>query len=364
MCNQWCSHTQDRPYKCALLCAAVRCGEVGGVVQAEGERSVKLRDFGVLIGLAALWGGSFLFIRVAAPALGPVTLAATRVTLAALALLVMLAARRQSLLLRRHWRNYLIVGAFNAAIPYALISFAELRLSAGLAAILNATTPLFTAVVAAIWLSDALTIRKGVGLLLGLLGVAILVGWSALPLTAPTLLAVGASLVAALAYAIGSVASRRALVGVAPLASATGQQLGATLLLLPFAIPIVATSAASIRLSPGVVWATLTLAIVGTSLAYLLYFHLITQVGPTATVSVTLLIPVFGLLWSAIFLRESASLGSYIGLAIILSSVLLITGLRLPRLKRGAGRAPMVAPEADSPAPVVACGAGAMGREG
>jgi len=324
---------------------------------------VKLRDFGVLMGLAALWGGSFLFIRIAVPALGPVTLATTRVTLAALALLVLLAARRQNLLLRSHWRSYLVVGAFNAAIPYALISFAELRLSAGLAAILNATTPLFTAVVAAIWLRDALTIRKGIGLLLGVLGVGVLVGWSALPLNAPTLIAVGASLVAALAYAIGSVASRRALVGVAPLASATGQQLAATLLLLPFAIPVVATGASSIRLSSEVIWATLILAIVGTSLAYLLYFHLITQVGPTATVSVTLLIPVFGLLWSAIFLRESASLGSYVGLAVILCSVMLITGLRLPPRKRGDRSASTLAPAADEPTPALARGAAGVWQE-
>ncbi|HUY79692.1 MAG TPA: DMT family transporter [Ktedonobacterales bacterium] len=297
---------------------------------------MKLRDFGVLLALAALWGGSFLFIRVASPALGPVTLAAARVSLAGVALLIFAAARRQGIQARKRWLRFIILGAFNAALPYALIAYAELRLSAGLGAILNATTPLFTAVVAAIWLKDALTPLKVVGLLMGVAGVTALVGWSALPVDAATLLAVGASLAGAFCYAIGSVYARRALAGAAPLASATGQQLGAAVVLLPFAIPIVATHPQSVHLAPVAVGATLALALACTSVAYLLYFHLITHVGPTATVSVTLLVPIFGLLWSAIFLHESAPLGSFVGLAIILASVLLIVGVRLPKRARRA----------------------------
>jgi len=292
---------------------------------------MKLRDFGVLLTLAALWGGSFLFIRVASPALGPVTLAAARVSLAGVALLVFAAALRQGAELRRRWLRFIILGVFNAALPYTLIAYAELRLSAGLGAILNATTPLFTAVVAAVWLKDALTPLKVVGVLMGVVGVGVLVGGGAVSVDTPTLIAVGAILAGSFCYAIASVYARRALADAKPLAAAMGQQLGAAVVLLPFAIPIVTADPSSVHLSGEAVGATVALALVCTAVAYLLYFHLITHVGPTATVSVTLLVPIFALVWSAIFLHESATPSSFVGLAIILASVLLIVGVRLPR---------------------------------
>ncbi len=124
---------------------------------------MRARDFGALMALAALWGGSFLFIRVGARAIGPTTLAEARVVLAGAALLLFMAATRVSLDLRGRWKRYLIMGVLQGAIPYTLISTAELHLTAGLAAILNATTPLFGALVAAVWLRDRLTLKKGVG---------------------------------------------------------------------------------------------------------------------------------------------------------------------------------------------------------
>jgi drug/metabolite transporter (DMT)-like permease len=292
---------------------------------------VKARDLGALFALAALWGGAFLFIRVAAPALGPVTLAGTRVALAGLGLLLYAAAMRADLGLRRRWKSYLVMGALQAAIPYTLISTAELHLSAGLAAILNATTPLFGAIVAAVWLRERLTLRKSVGLLIGLLGVAAVMGWSALPWTLTTALAVSASLLAAFSYGIAGNFARRAFVGVAPLASATGQQVGAALLLAPFALPIAATSAPWTHLTLGVAWAVVALALGCTSIAFLLYFYLIGSVGAVSTLSVTFLSPVFGLLWAAMFLGEQLTLGTFGGMAIIFVGVLLVMGARLPR---------------------------------
>lgn len=280
--------------------------------------------------LAALWGASFLFIRVAAPAMGPVILVEVRVILAGAALLVYGVAMHSRLDLRRRWLTYLLLGVFNAALPYTLISAAELRLSAGLAAILNATTPLFTAIVAVFWLGDAFTWRKAAGLLVGIAGVVVVMGGGPLPLDGPTLLAAGASLLGALSYGVAGVYARRALVGVAPLASATGQQLGAAVALAPLAIPIVATQRAHITPTPGAVWATLALALLCTSLAYLLFFHLISAVGPISTLSVTFLVPVFGLVWSALFLHERLTIGAVVGLAIILGSMWLVTGMRLP----------------------------------
>ncbi len=295
---------------------------------------MKARDLGALFGLAALWGGAFLFIRVAAPALGPVTLAAARVALAGVALLVFMAVTRAGLGLRRRWKSYLVMGALQGAIPYTLIGTAELHLTAGMAAILNATTPLFGALVAAVWLRERLTVSKGVGVAIGVLGVAALTGWSALPLTTTTLLAVSASLLAAFSYGVAGSFARRAFVGVAPLASATGQQLGALVILAPFALPIAAVSAPWTHLSLGVAWAVVALAIGCTSVAFLLYFYLIKSVGPVPTLSVTFLVPIFGLFWSALFLGERVTPGTFGGMAIIFVSVLLVMGVRLPRRSR------------------------------
>ena len=308
---------------------------------------MKLRDLTALIALAALWGGSFLFIRIAAPVLGPLVLADARVLLAGAALLLYGAAMRRGMDSRLRWKSYLVMGALNAAIPYALISAAELHLTAGLAAILNATTPLFTAIVASVWSADPLTPHKVTGLGLGIVGVVVLMGWSPLPLDGVILLSAGASLLAAVSYGMAGVYAKRTFMGVPPLAAATGQQVGAAVLLLPFALPLAVATGPSMRLSPGMVVAVVGLALCCTAVAYLLYFHLITSVGPTSTLSVTLLVPVFGLLWSGIFLHEAVTGGTFAGLAIILSSVLLITGTRLPLPRRAIAGAPAITSQAD-----------------
>ncbi|MDE3230361.1 MAG: EamA family transporter [Chloroflexota bacterium] len=304
---------------------------------------MKARDLGALVALAALWGGAFLFIRVAAPAIGPTTLAVTRVTLAGLALLLYVAVMRANLELRRRWKSYLMMGLLQGAIPYTLIGAAELHLTAGLAAILNATTPLFGALVAAAWMRERLTLGKGVGLALGFAGVVAVMGWSALPWSLTLALSAGASLLAALSYGFAGSFARRAFTGVPPLASATGQQLGAAVLLAPVALPIAAVTAPWTHLTLGVAWAVVALAIGCTSVAFLFYFYLISSVGPVPTLSVTFLVPVFGLLWGAIFLGEQVTPGTFGGMAIIFAGVLLVMGARLPRRRR-------VASEAGAPA--------------
>jgi drug/metabolite transporter (DMT)-like permease len=242
--------------------------------------------------------------------------------------------------LRRRWKSFLAIGLLNSAIPYTLIGAAELHLTAGLAAILNATTPLFGALVAVIWLRDRLTIGKAVGLVIGLAGVVVLTGWSSLPLTGVTFLAVGASLLGALSYGVAGVYSKRAFAGVKPVATATGQLLGATLLLAPIALPVTATTAPWTHLSSGVIWAIMALAIVCTSAAYIVYFYLIASAGAIPALSVTFLVPVFGLLWGALFLNEQVTLGTFGGMAIIFIGVLLVLGARLPRIQSHARRSP------------------------
>lgn len=286
-------------------------------------------DLGALTLLGALWGGSFLFISVAVPALGPALLVELRVLLAAVALALYAVAVGRLPALRSRWKEFLILGGLNAAVPFTLIAISQLNLTASLAAIMNSTTPLFAAVVAAAWIGEELTTRKIFGLLLGVVGVAVLVGLDPVPLNGVVLLSVGASLLAALCYALGGVYAKRTFPGVPPLAMGIGQQAAAAAILLPLA-------AASLPEEPpslAVVLSVLGLALLSTAVAYLLYFRLMASVGPTKTLTVTFLVPVFGVLFGVLLLGDPVGVGTFAGMGIILSSVALVTGISLGRAK-------------------------------
>ena len=287
------------------------------------------RDLGALLLLSALWGASFIFIRVAVPALGPFVLVELRVGLAAVALALCAAILGRLPKLRGRWRQFALLGAVNVAIPFSLISAAEINLTASLAAILNSTTVMFTAVVAAVWMGDDLTARKVVGVMLGIVGVAVLVGWDPIVMNWVVVLSVGAMLAASLAYALGSVYAKRTFAGSPPLAIAIGQLTAAATLMLPLA----AVSAPEQSPSTIVVLSVLGLALPSTAVAYMLYFRLIANVGPTSTSTVTLLVPLFGLLFGVVLLDEPVGVGTLAGLVLILSSVTLITGLGAARPK-------------------------------
>lgn len=293
---------------------------------------MKLNDLLALILLGAVWGASFLFIRVAVPALGPFLLMELRVGLAALALAPFAVALGRVPEVRTRWKHFLVVGLLNAAIPFSLIAFAETNITASLAAILNSTTVLFSALVAAVWIGDPLTSRKISGVIMGVVGVAVLVGLDPLPLNSAVLLSVGASLVAALFYAIAGNYAKQTFSGVRPLTLAAGQQTGAaSLLLLPAAatLPGEAPPLAAALSALG-------LALLCTAVAYLLYFTLIANVGPTSTLTVTFLSPGFGVLFSVLLLGEPFNLGTLAGLGIILLSVALVTGIGVSKGKKRA----------------------------
>jgi drug/metabolite transporter (DMT)-like permease len=289
---------------------------------------VKPKDFAGLILLGALWGGSFLFIRVAVPSLGPFLLVELRVGLAAVALVLYALVASRVPKIRSRWRSFLILGFLNAAVPFSLISAAEIHLTASLAAILNSTTVMFTAMVAAAWMGDPLTARKVVGIILGIFGVTVLVGWDLIAVNGVVLLSVAAMLGASLSYALGATYAKRTFSGIPPLGMAIGQLSGAIALLAPLAFISVPTQAPSLA----VTLCVLGLALLSTAVAYLIYFRLIQNVGPTSTVTVTLLVPVFGLLFGVLLLDEPFGFGTLAGLGIILSSVVLITGIA-PRKK-------------------------------
>ena len=273
--------------------------------------------------LGVLWGGSFLFIRVAVPALGPFMLVELRVGLAAAALFLYALAAGSMPKIRGRWRSFLVLGFLNAAVPFSLISAAEIHLTASLAAILNSTTVMFTAIVAAVWIGDALTARKAIGIALGIVGVGVLVGWDPLPLNGIVLLAVAAMLLASLSYALGATYAKQSFSGIPPVGMALGQLGGAVALLLPLAVVSLPERAPSTV----VTFSMLGLAFLSTAVAYLIYFRLIENVGPTSTVTVTLLVPVFGLLFGVLLLEEPFGPGTLAGLGIILTSVVLITGI-------------------------------------
>lgn len=290
----------------------------------------------LLVMVAGLWGASFLFIRVAVAEWGPVALIEARVLLAGLALLLVLFLLRLG---RPEWRTYgwryLVLGAVSAGVPFTLIAVAEQHLTSGLAATLNATTPVFALLIGAAYGQEHLTLRRLLGVACGVIGVAILVGLGPLQPSWAMVVAVAASLAAALCYAIGGVYAKRHFTTVAPITVATGQQLGAALVLLPllpFTPPREIPSTTSIG-------AVVALALPCTALGFALFYRINARSGPATALAVTLLVPPFGLFWGAVLLGEPLTPSMLIGLAVILASVALITIRPAPRTQHQAAPA-------------------------
>jgi len=302
------------------------------------------RQLAMLLSLAALWGASFLFMRVAVPSFGPIVLADARVALAGVILLGYATAIGARPVLRERWRDYLLLGSINAALPFSLLAAAQLEIEASLAAVLNAMAPLFGALVAAVWLGERVTFAAKAGLVLGVVGVTLVVGLSPFTIDVTFVLAVLACLAAAFAYGIGANIVRVRFAGEPPLSMAIGQQLAAAVVLLPL-IP-----AMPVRATPDTidVLCVLALALGSTGIAYLLYFRLLRELGATGGMTVIFVVPVFGVLWGALFLDERIHLGTVLGGAVILLSVWLIT--RTPAAERAAAELPpaqVAAAEAD-----------------
>lgn len=275
---------------------------------------MKTSDIAELLLLAALWGGSFLFMRIAAPILGPIWLIECRVLLAGLVLLPLLIRQSNLGQLRKHLGPLLIVGGINSAIPFSLLAFASVSLPAGFTSILNATAPLFGTIVAALWIKEKLTFPRMVGFILGFAGVVILVGWKTFEATPTFFTAVVAALGGALMYAIAAPYIKKSLSGVSPLVVTTGSQLGAALVLLP-ALPFTLPTQVP---SGSVVLAVLALAIASTAFAYILYFRLIQNIGATKALTVTYLVPIFAMLWGALFLGEPITAAMLLGCGFVL----------------------------------------------
>jgi drug/metabolite transporter (DMT)-like permease len=278
------------------------------------------RDLLDLLFLGAIWGAAFLFIRIAVPEFGPLALVEVRVAIAATMLLALVAARRQLGAFRGHWRALALIGTLNTAVPFALYAYATRSVPAGFAAVLNATVPLFGALLGRLSFKESLGPMRALGLGVGFVGVLVLVSRDLSVDGRP--LAIAAALSASLMYALSAHLTRRVLPGVPSVVIAAGSLVVSVVLL---AIPAALTWPA-VMPSFGAWMATLALAALATGLGYILYFRLLDNAGATGAMAVTYLIPLFGMVWGGIFLGERVTLPMLIGSAFILLGVAITTG--------------------------------------
>lgn len=277
--------------------------------------------------LAAIWGSSFLFMRISTVEFGPLPTAAVRVAIAAAFLLPLVLLRGLGATLLKNWRHVFLIGMFNSGIPFACFSFALLSITTGLSAILNATVPMFGALVAWLWLKDKPNHSRLLGLVVGFAGVAMLAwdkatfkpdasgvapGWAVL-----------ACLLACVCYALSASYTKRYLKGLPPLVTAAGSQIGAT---LGLALPALWLWPAKMPGSSA--WlALLVVGVLCTGIAYILYFRLIETAGPARALAVTFVVPVFAVLYGALFLGEAVTLWMLVCAVVIVCGTALSTGL-------------------------------------
>lgn len=259
-----------------------------------------LRDIAALLLLASIWGGSFIFMRVAAPEFGIYVLVAIRTVLATSVLLPILMMTGGVSQIFKHWFPIALVGLANTAVPFVLFNYSSLHLEAGVNAILNATAPMFGALVAWLWLGDKLTPTAIAGLALGFLGVTV-ISQQKLGEGDISFVPILTALLATTCYGIAASMMKRWLQGVRPLVVATGSQAMASIMLAPFALSTLPATMPSAN-----AWLNaVALAILGTAIAYILYFKLIANVGPAKAISVAYMVPLFGIIWGGIIFART-----------------------------------------------------------
>lgn len=285
--------------------------------------SAKTLDVVELLALGALWGTSFLFMRMAAPEFGAVSLVALRVTIAAIFLLPILLYTASLKPVRERAGDVLLMGFFNSALPFTLFTYATLFLTAGYTAVINSTAPLFTALVAFAWVGERLSRIGLAGLLLGMVGVVVLV-WDKLQTDLSGAgLAIAAGLGGAFSYGIAGNFARIRLPGLGSLELATGSQIAASILLLPLCIAFWPAEMPSLR-----AWlAVLALGIPCTGIAYILFFRLLVRLGPARAVTVTYIVPISAMIAGALVLDEVVTHQMLAGCGLILLGTGLATGV-------------------------------------
>ena len=286
---------------------------------------MKKSDIVALVLLGAIWGASFLFMRMGAGQFGSMALAGMRAIGAAVCSIPLLMSRERLAELRAHWRSIALIGLANSALPFVLFSYAAQSLPAGLSAIFDAVAPLLVAASGWLWLSERLNATQASGLVIGMTGVVWLIGGSIGfgHGGAAVGWAMAACVAANVCYTFGTHYSQRRVRSVSPLTIAIGSQLAAAMMLLPFTVWLWPAKSPTVQ-----AWvAMFGLAAACTSLAYVLFYRLLARIGSTRSMAVLYLIPVFGVVWGAIFLHESITLAMAGGCAVILLGVALTTGM-------------------------------------
>ena len=273
--------------------------------------------------LAAIWGSSFMFMRIAAPEFGAIWTAQLRVGLASIALLAYVFLTKRQYFFLSHWKHFWVGGFFNSGFPFLMFAYAALHIPAGYSAILNAIVPLWAAVFSALLLGERLTWRVAAGSAIAMLGVGLMVKLGPVQLTIETLLGVAACVIATASYGFAGTWIKKYLVGVPGYVNATNSQVFAALSLLPFT----AASGAPLQVSGNAWFALLILAVLCSAFAYLLFFKLLSTMSITQVSSVTFLVPAFGLLWGWVFLNEPITMGTISGFALVLTATALIMGI-------------------------------------
>ena len=292
---------------------------------APARRPLSLVDLGSLLFLGAVWGAAFLFLRIAAPEVGPVWAAEIRLAIGA-AVLLLVAGPATLRVARGRVATFLIVGALFSAVPFTLISIATLTLPAGFTALLNAATPLFTAAIAVGFMGQRISARVTAGLAVGVVAVIVLVGWSPLEPGPTTLLAVAAGLGAPASYAVAGNFVRARLADVEATALATGMLTAGALVALPVAV---LSGAPGTPALDGVV-SLVAVGVLSTAIAWPIFFRVLRRTTPTAASTVTFIVPAFALTWGSIVLAEPVGAGLLVGFGLILVSLMLVLGIIPP----------------------------------
>lgn len=281
---------------------------------------MKFRDTILLLLLGAIWGSSFLFLKIATPVAGVYTTVAFRIILAAVVMSAIFFAMKKLPDYKKLWKKYLVLALLNLIIPFGLVTFSINYLASSTVAILNATTPLFALIVGYVWLGEAITLKKVAGIFLALAGLVVLLGWMPVAFTPEVMLSIVLSLLAALSYAVAGVFIKAKIKGSEPVKTATGQITTGAVLLLPvflFQDPVY-------NAGWDILGALIALGLISTAFAYILFFQLIQRVTSTNASLVTVVVPVFSTIWGVLFLNEPVTYPIMVGLLLIVVSLLLV----------------------------------------
>ncbi|MGB4845332.1 MAG: DMT family transporter [Ferruginibacter sp.] len=281
---------------------------------------MKTKDIFLLLLLSMVWGSSSLFLKIVAPVIGVFLSVGTRMFLAALTLLVVAAVYRQLPDLKSRWKDYLILGAFNIVVPFLMATYSVIELGASLAAILGSTIPLFTALASKFFLKENITGRKLTGMLMSIAGIFMVLGWSPVTGGIGFWLAILAGLAGSFSYAFTTVFAKLKFNKTGPVDIATGQIIMAAAISLPFLF----LNYQPVLFTPGILVPLTILAIINTAGGYIFYFRLIENTGTVNASLVTILVPVFSVLWASVFLNEQITAGMITGLGFVLIGIFLV----------------------------------------